>query len=62
MQHFGEGFGRGPEVKAFSRGVVVGADERLETSVWKSCEVGLARHEATHSADRIFDAAFCQGA
>ena len=58
MQHFGEGLGWGLEVKAFSRGVVVGADEGVEAFVGEGCEVGLAGDEAAHSADGIFDTAF----
>jgi hypothetical protein len=61
VQHFGEGLCRGFEVKAFSRRVVVGADERLESLVREGCEVGFAWHEASHSADGVFDAALLPG-
>src|SRR4051794_6702442 len=57
VQHFGEGLGRGLEVKAFPRGVVIGADQGLKTFVREGGEIGLARHEAAHSADGVFDAA-----
>jgi hypothetical protein len=53
----GKGLGGGPEVKAFARGVVVGGDGLLETGGREGCQVGLARDEAAHSADGVFDAA-----
>jgi hypothetical protein len=52
---------RGPEVKAFAWGVVVGGDRVAETTGWEFGEVGLARDEAAHAADGIFDAAFLPG-
>src|SRR5262245_6847774 len=61
VQHFGEGLGRGPEVKAFSWSVVVGANEGVEAPVWKRGEVGLARNEAAHSTDGVLDAALLPG-
>jgi hypothetical protein len=61
VQHFGEGLGRGPEVKAFSRRIVVGADQGVEAPVWKRGEVGLAREEAAHSTDGVLDAALLPG-
>ncbi len=61
MQHFGEGFGRGAEVKAFSRGVVVGGNERVEASGRERCEIGLARQETAHAADGVLDATFLPG-
>jgi hypothetical protein len=57
VQHFGEGFSRGPKVKALSRRVVVGPDEGIESFGRQLCEVGLARQEAAHAADGILDAA-----
>src|ERR1044072_9245418 len=57
VQHFGEGFSRGPEVKALAWGGVVGADERVEASNRERSEVGLARQEAAHAADGVLDTA-----
>jgi hypothetical protein len=53
----GEGLSWGPEVKAFSRGVVVGGNEGVEALVRQGGEVGLARDEAAHAADGVLDAA-----
>ena len=61
VQHFGEGLCGGPEVKALAGGIVVGADEIVEALVWERCEVGFARDEATHAADRILDTALLPG-
>ena len=61
VQHLGESLGRGFEVKAFSRSVVVGGDEGVESAERKGCEVGLARNEAAHSPDGVFDAALLPG-
>jgi len=61
VQHFGEGLGRGSEVKAFAGRVVVGGDHLAESSGWEGGEVGLARDEAAHAADGVFDAALLPG-
>src|SRR5262245_13378303 len=61
VQHFGEGLCRGPEVKAFSRGVVVSADECIEAAVWECGEIGLARNEAAHATDGVLDATLLPG-
>ncbi len=57
MQHLSKGLGGGPEVKALSRGVVIGSDGVAESTRWESSKIGFAWHEAAHPADRILDAA-----
>ena len=55
---FGEEFGGGIEVKAFSRGVVIGVGAGGE-EVWvDGFEIGFARHPSSQSADGVFDSAF----
>jgi len=61
VQQFVEHLCRCFEVKAFSRGVVVGAQEGVEAALRKGCEVGLARDEAAHTTDGIFDATLLPG-
>src|SRR5262245_65774457 len=61
VQQFVEHLCRCFEVKAFSRGVVVGAQEGVEAALRKGCEVGLARDEAAHATDGIFDATLLTG-
>jgi len=61
VQHFEEGFSRGPEVKALSRGVVVDRDEGVETPRGEFAEVGLSRDQTAHPADRVLDAALLPG-
>src|SRR5213079_1914883 len=58
VQHFGEGFSRGPEVKTLSRRIVVGPDQGIESFGRQLGEVDLARQEAAHAPDGILDAAF----
>jgi hypothetical protein len=52
---------RGPEVKAFARGVVVGGDGLAQAAGWQLFEVGVARDEAAHAADGVLDAPFLPG-
>src|SRR5262245_65526636 len=61
VQQFVEHLCRCFEVKAFSRGGVVGAQEGVEAALRKGCEVGLARDEAAHTTDGIFDATLLPG-
>ena len=61
MQHFGEGLGRGSEVKTFTGSVVVGGDHPAESSGWEGGEIGLAGDEAAHPADGVFNAALLPG-
>jgi hypothetical protein len=61
VQHLREGLGWGAPVKAFSWGVVVGRQQGVESLIWQEDEVGLARQEAAHAADGIFDAALLPG-
>ena len=61
MQHLREGLGGGLEVKAFAWCIVVGVDGLTETAGREGCEVGFARDEASHSTDRILDAALLPG-
>jgi hypothetical protein len=61
VQHLGEGLGGSTVVKALSRGVVVGGDERLEAGALQGREVGLARDKAAHAADGVLDATFLPG-
>ena len=61
MQHFREGLEGGSEVKAFARSVVVGSDHLVETLGREIIQVGLARDEATHPADGVFDASLLPG-
>jgi hypothetical protein len=49
------------EVKAFSWGVVVGAQEGVEAPIREGCEVSFARDEAAHTTDGVFDAALLPG-
>src|SRR5260370_3511484 len=56
VQDFLEDLRRGCEVKAFSRGVVIAAEEVVETLVGESGEIGFARDEAAHTTDGVFDA------
>jgi hypothetical protein len=56
-----KGLGRGSEVKALARGVVVGGDEASKAAVWQGCQIGLAGEEAAHAADGILDAALLPG-
>jgi hypothetical protein len=53
----GEGLGRGSEVKAFARGVVVGGNGLREAPGWELFEVGLSGDEAAQAADGVLDAA-----
>src|ERR1700760_79080 len=48
-------------VKAFSRRVVVGADEGCQAGWWKVCQIGFTGNGAAHSSDGVFDAAFLPG-
>src|ERR1700689_2865718 len=57
VQHFLEDLRRRGEVKALPGGVVIGTDQRVEALVGEGCEIGLARDEATHAANGIFDTA-----
>src|SRR6266478_7594727 len=57
LQQFVEHLRGGGEVKALSRGVVVGAEEGMEARLAQGREVGLTRNEAAHAANGIFDAA-----
>src|SRR3954467_13524283 len=57
VQHLGESFGWGSEVKAFTRGIIVGADQGVELLVRNGGEVCLSRKEAAESADRVLHAA-----
>jgi hypothetical protein len=61
VQQFVEHLCRCFEVKAFSWGVVVDAQEGVETSIREGCEVSLARDEAAHTTDGIFDATLLPG-
>ena len=61
VQQFVEHLCRCFEVKAFSWGVVVGAQEGVEASIGEGCEVGFARDEAAHTTDGVFDAALLPG-
>src|SRR6266852_2976036 len=61
VQQFEEGLRWGFEVKAFSRGVVVGTDDGVETLVREGCEVSLARDETAHASDGVFDTALLPG-
>ena len=61
MQHLGKGLGRGSEVKAFARGVVVGGDEGAEPAVGERGKIGFARYESAHSSDCVLDAALLPG-
>ena len=56
-----EDLDRGLEVKAFSRRVVVSADELIEASSGDSGEIGFAWQGSPHAADCVFDAAFLPG-
>src|SRR5260370_4071631 len=56
VQHFLEDLRRGCEVKAFSRGVVIAAEEVVETLVGESGELGFPRDEAAHPTDGGFGA------
>jgi len=53
--------GRGPEVKALARGVVVGGEGLAEAAGRDFFEVCVARGEAAHAADGVLDAAFLPG-
>jgi hypothetical protein len=57
----GKGLGRGSEVKAFTRCVVVGGHEAAETVCRKGRKVSFARHEATHPADGVLDTSLLPG-
>ena len=48
---------RGLEVKAFSRCIVVGADELVEAPGGDGVEIGFARQGSAHSTDGIFNSA-----
>src|ERR1700732_1503844 len=61
VQHLREGLGRGSEVKAFARSVVVGGDGLTEAAGWELCEVRLAGDEAAQAAEGVLDAAFLPG-
>ena len=59
---FGEEFGGGIEVKAFSRGVVIGVCAGREEVRVDGFEIGFARHPFSQPADGVFDSAFLPGA
>jgi len=57
VQHFREGFCRGPEVKTLPRSVVVSGYQSDEALARKRGEVGFSRQEAAHSANGILNPA-----
>jgi hypothetical protein len=61
VQQFVEHLCRCFEVKAFPWGVVVGTQEGVEAAIREGREVGLARDEAAHTTDGIFDATLLPG-
>jgi hypothetical protein len=61
VQHLGKGLGRGSEVKAFARGVVVSGDEGAKSAVRERSEIGFAGDESAHSSDCVLDAALLPG-
>jgi len=52
-----EGFSRGFEVKAFSRRMIVGANQSIESLGCEGGEISLSWNESPHTADRVLDAA-----
>jgi len=63
VQHSGkEDFGRGSELKALTRRVVVGGDPSREKLVVDSVEVGVSGQASAQPADGVLDSAFLPGA
>src|SRR5712664_2402918 len=58
VQHLGEDLSWRLEVQTLSWRVVVGVNEAREIVRRESVEIGLARQEASESANGVFDAAF----
>src|SRR4051812_1764766 len=61
QQELAEALGWGCPVKAFSRGVVVGAEAVGEVVLGEGGEVGFAGQGFAHASDGVFDAAFLPG-
>ena len=62
MQHLvEEDLGRGLEVKALSRGGVVGPEELGEALLGEGRQIGFARQRSAEAADGVFDAALLPG-